>query len=753
MKKLVGLLIAFAALGTSHGQNQLLVDSLLQLTKSNISDIVKVDALNQLSQEYGGLDSARSHTFGNEALEMATQSDYKIGRIDALYALSRNFLLIGAYDASARYIEQVITEASEVGYEKGLANGYFAKGWLRYYRGEYDESIDFHEKAYTIRSDLGNNLETSNSLRAIGIAFKLKGDFDHARYYLNESLTIEREEQNLAGIAESLNHIGIIYGLRGNNAAALECYYEALEHQKAIGENGGLAYTYQNIGVVHFQQAEYEKTLDYYNKSLELRREIGDTRGIGQITANIGDVFHRQGDFDKALAYYMEALKIKGQLGDQRGVADGYLNIGTLYTDQLDYTKAIGYQVNALEIFKKIDSDWGKVNALIGLGKSYYRNKNPLRARELLKQSIHLGTKARLTERIKEAARILAIVERELGNYQEAYEAQLLYQKLADSLSSEAVAREIALVEAEYRFKQVKDSIQFENKKQRLELDQKISEQRNIQIITFIAMVVLFSTIVILYRYYHLKNRSNKELTTLNNEIREANNSLTALNNEKNNLIGIVAHDLKNPLSGIINAAGLLATPEHKNETAQLKALIQDTSSRMFKMITEILNIEEIEKSAESIRLESYNLSPVVQEVSDQFTKTAAKKKIELVTSIEDEVHALVDQRFVIQVIENLISNAVKFSPLNKKVRVSLSKTYGPARLEIQDEGPGLSEKDKAKLFQRFQRLSAKPTGDESSTGLGLSIVKTFVENMNGKIWCESTLGKGATFIVELPRG
>ena len=103
------------------------------------------------------------------------------------------------------------------------------------------------------------------------------------------------------------------------------------------------------------------------------------------------------------------------------------------------------------------------------------------------------------------------------------------------------------------------------------------------------------------------------------------------------------------------------------------------------------------------------------------------------------------------QVIENLVSNAVKYSPPGKAIRVHVHRDTALARCEVQDEGPGLSESDKARLFGTFARLSALPTGGEQSTGLGLSIVKKLVESMKGRVWCESELGKGATFIIEFP--
>jgi signal transduction histidine kinase len=103
------------------------------------------------------------------------------------------------------------------------------------------------------------------------------------------------------------------------------------------------------------------------------------------------------------------------------------------------------------------------------------------------------------------------------------------------------------------------------------------------------------------------------------------------------------------------------------------------------------------------------------------------------------------------QVLDNIISNAVKYSPHRKNIFIRLKSSSEAVRIEIQDEGPGISPDDMQKLFGKFARLSARPTGGEHSTGLGLSIVKKMVEAMNGRVWCESELGKGATFIVELP--
>ena len=114
-----------------------------------------------------------------------------------------------------------------------------------------------------------------------------------------------------------------------------------------------------------------------------------------------------------------------------------------------------------------------------------------------------------------------------------------------------------------------------------------------------------------------------------------------------------------------------------------------------------------------------------------------------------DESTAVLDKSLIVQIIDNLLSNAIKFSNHNSNVFVTLRDEDQTIRFEIYDEGPGIMEEDKPQLFQKFQKLNARPTDGESSTGLGLSIVKKYVEAMKGKVWYESEFGKGAKFIVE----
>jgi signal transduction histidine kinase len=247
----------------------------------------------------------------------------------------------------------------------------------------------------------------------------------------------------------------------------------------------------------------------------------------------------------------------------------------------------------------------------------------------------------------------------------------------------------------------------------------------------------------------------NLALKEMNVALSAKNKALIQLNEEKNEFLGIAAHDLKNPLSAII---GFTKYIQHafdelpKEKITQFVGIIHDSARAMSQLVTNLLDVNAIESGKMNISLEVLDILPILQHLITQYAQIAKEKDIHLTCQcLEKEYLAFVDNNTISQVLDNLISNAVKYSPHGKNILVCLTKDEQQVRCEIQDEGPGLSEADQKKLFGKFVRLSATPTGKENSNGLGLFIVKKLVEAMNGKVWCESELGQGATFIVTFP--
>jgi len=249
---------------------------------------------------------------------------------------------------------------------------------------------------------------------------------------------------------------------------------------------------------------------------------------------------------------------------------------------------------------------------------------------------------------------------------------------------------------------------------------------------------------------------TQRELTKKNIQLKQQRAQLEQLNQEKNVFLGIVAHDLKNPLSGILGLAELIMETDGDMTTEELLEyanMIQTSAKNMFLLITNLLDVNAIESGKINFTLETTDLYPLIQKIIKNYMEPAARKHITIHFEVTEASYlAHTDVQIFRQVVDNLLSNAIKYSPHGKNVYVRLRDAENWIRCEIQDEGQGLSIEEQQKLFSKFTRLSAKPTGGEHSTGLGLFIVKKLVDAISASVRCCSEVGKGANFIVEFPK-
>ena len=282
-------------------------------------------------------------------------------------------------------------------------------------------------------------------------------------------------------------------------------------------------------------------------------------------------------------------------------------------------------------------------------------------------------------------------------------------------------------------------------------------------LMTWVISCIFSSGAIIVSISYLLKmvHQTESELQETNMQIIESNRELEQLIIEKSELMNIVTHGLKSNIFGVRSLADSMTTalaggavPHNTAPLAEMSGSISRAATQMFSLVTNLLTVNAAEQGLMKPTLAKTNVGVVVQSVCEQFREFAGLKNITLRLDVpqNEALYANADSQMLREVLENLISNAVKYSPHGKTVVVRLKASNEAVRVEVQDEGEGISSEDMTKLFGKFARLSARPTGGEHSTGLGLSIVKKMVEAMNGRAWCESEVGKGATFIVELPQ-
>lgn len=229
--------------------------------------------------------------------------------------------------------------------------------------------------------------------------------------------------------------------------------------------------------------------------------------------------------------------------------------------------------------------------------------------------------------------------------------------------------------------------------------------------------------------------------------------SLIELNDVKNRFLGMAAHDLRNPLASIRGFSDLLlgeAVGPLNEDQREFLALIREVSQDMLALLNDLLDVSVIESGKFSLRCENAFLHALCAERIHLSEVLASKKEIRYERALEEIPDFPFDVSRIGQVVDNLLSNANKFSPRGSTVRISLVLEEENAVFSVRDQGPGVPPREQQSLFGEYQKGSARPTGGEKSTGLGLAIAKRIVEAHGGFIWVKSD-GPGATFGFHLP--
>ena len=249
--------------------------------------------------------------------------------------------------------------------------------------------------------------------------------------------------------------------------------------------------------------------------------------------------------------------------------------------------------------------------------------------------------------------------------------------------------------------------------------------------------------------------RLNNEMANLQRTLAKQNADLAALNSQKNRLLGMAAHDLRNPLGVILAYSEFLeseAFDKLDEEQQEFVSTIKEMSQFMLKLVTDLLDVTAIEAGQLILHRKDCDLASLIGHSVTLNGVLAAKKQITVALVVDGPVPPLsLDVGKIEQVLNNLISNAIKFSHPNTHVEVRVGVRGPQIEVAVQDQGQGIPQSEMAKLFKPFGRASVQSTAGEQSTGLGLAIVRRIIEGHGGRIWVESTVDQGSTFTFSLP--
>ena len=285
--------------------------------------------------------------------------------------------------------------------------------------------------------------------------------------------------------------------------------------------------------------------------------------------------------------------------------------------------------------------------------------------------------------------------------------------------------------------------------------DDKAEQIEKLRIWVIVSLVIAFAVLMAFALIIQSHRVLKKQYDTIHEQQKQLeiqNNNLKTLNQEKNSVISYVSHDLLTPLVNIEGLVQLIVLDKEKLSADQINYLAKmgEVVNNGKLMIHSMLNVNKIEQEIKSLEKEEINLVELLDEVRLGHKILSDEKEIDI--NLETDLETIIlnsDKLYLKQIFANLISNAIKYSNPKSSINIKILEGEDTLSVHVIDEGPGMSDRDKERLFLKYQQLSSRPTGNETSTGLGLAIVKELVNKLNGKIRVETVLEKGTTFIVE----
>lgn len=357
------------------------------------------------------------------------------------------------------------------------------------------------------------------------------------------------------------------------------------------------------------------------------------------------------------------------------------------------------------------------------------------------------------------------------GQYAKAYEYEVRHNEAVAEMVDEANLEKLAELKALHDSEQQQlkiENLEAEKAKQSLEIEQQEllrqidqGELEKAKIIRNLLIVVIFAVLLllaVLFFGYRTQRKSKMELEQLHDELKIKHQELEQLHNQKKQLIEIVSHDLRNPIHGVLGLVDPLREfDEIKNskDIVEMLDMLESSANRALEIVKNLLTNAHMESGKFELQLGPCRIHPIMEIAFKENITQARIKNQQLKMEIlpdDESICVIADREAMIQSVSNLISNAVKYTEVGGMIDVSVVQKNDEISISVSDDGQGIPAGELDSLFIPYATASIKPTGGEHSVGLGLSIVKSFVEQMGGSVACESELGKGSRFTINIPK-
>jgi signal transduction histidine kinase len=564
--------------------------------------------------------------------------------------------------------------------------------------------------------------------------------------YAREALMMAQELRDTYRTGLAYRAIAGVYIATAVYDKALEYLLMALGQFERLGDTLEIAICYDELGVVHMSSGDFTNAQINLHRALNLNKKIGNPAQIARNYMNMGSNYLKADSVDKGLSYFMVSLMIADSLNMEQDKVTLLNNIGYGYARLGRHEDALRNFYKVLELLGKQPDDLSRSDALVNIAMGYYRMNNFTAALKYAREGYILAKSRRFDHVYRNASKVLSDIYAAQGNFQKAYKYIKEYRDISDTVMNAEKAEQLTSIQTLYDLNLKEEeniSLRQENFK-----NQKRMQTRTLVIIIITMLVVVLA--VLLY----MLNRMNNRQLALNKKLAVQSGELEALNDLKDKFFSFVAHNLKNPFNTIMGFSELIQRATESRDmkkTRQYSGLIYDLSSQVQKVLSNLLDWSRLQRRSFEVKPETVELTSLIKDVVEMNNKEAARKDIGLNITNEGNVFVVADRSMITTVLQNLVTNAVNFTPPAGQISIDCRVKDQYTEVTITDNGIGISEENLARLFD-FDFSQAKVgSSDHGGAGLGLVICHEMLMKNGGTIHAESNPGKGSSFTFTLP--
>ncbi len=590
---------------------------------------------------------------------------------------------------------------------------------------------------------------------------------DMALMYADSLLTLSAEEGNQPYLAAQANYAkGDALFSKGVYDEAYEYIYTAKTLVRNSVDSCGLSdYSYR-LGMILYKQKRFRESSDYFKEAYAQSFSCPDLFIFfyrkQELLDNIALCYLKMGMQDSALTYFNNALNfINSHAGNYPekpqaafeaaraviygNMADAYRSSGNTDTAEALYRKSIS--INSQKLYDNIDAQYSRIKLA-----SLYMDSNRLASAKTLLDEIKVILDTLPENNIRRSWNDLMwqFYDKQKQSHK-AFDYLLRYKNINDSITN--ISREFIETDINERFKNMDKQYQLDILKKNNELKQRYLVLMVVG--AFLSMIIM----LLVYQSWRRSKQNVKLLTDLNNRINEQKDHLQSVladlqfsNNEKDRILRVVAHDIRNPIAAIVSLTDLMMSDKsnYTEEQIEFLELIIEACTNALTLTKDILEVSTPNKN--EMATEWVDINTLLSNCISLLRFKAEEKKQEIILyPLEKPLSLRINKEKIWRVINNLVVNAIKFSHNDSMIEVAATELENEVLITVKDSGVGIPEQYREKVFEMFTVAKRLGTAGEKSYGLGLSICKQIIESHGGTISFESKEGEGTTFFITLP--